>query len=110
MPFKRKKHMKKLKLWLPVLAVTLAGFLVGCSATPTKSVSVSDGIRTSLDQAGLKAVSVTQDRDKGVVTLSGNVAADSDKSNAESIAKSLAGAEARVESAPAAKSAQIQGV
>ncbi|MGD0438375.1 MAG: BON domain-containing protein, partial [Bryobacteraceae bacterium] len=47
----------------------------------------------SLDQAGLKAVSVTQDREKGVVTLSGNVAADADKSNAESIAKSVAGAE-----------------
>ena len=29
--------------------------------------------RTSLDQAGFKDVSVSQDRDKGVVTLSGHV-------------------------------------
>jgi hyperosmotically inducible protein len=47
-------------------------------------------VRKSLDQAGLKAVSVTQDRDKGVVTLSGNVAADADKAQAESIATSIA--------------------
>jgi len=44
-----------------------------------------------LDQAGLKEVSVSQDRDKGVVTLGGKVAADSDKSAAESLAKSIAG-------------------
>jgi osmotically-inducible protein OsmY len=31
-------------------------------------------------------VSVSQDRDKGVVTLGGHVAADGDKSQAESIA------------------------
>jgi hyperosmotically inducible protein len=34
--------------------------------------------------------SVAQDRDKGVVTLSGNVPADGDKAQAESIAKSIA--------------------
>jgi osmotically-inducible protein OsmY len=63
---------------------------VGCSGTPTKSPDVSDSIRKSLDQAGLKDVSVSQDRDKGVVTLGGHVAADADKSQAESIAKSIA--------------------
>jgi hyperosmotically inducible periplasmic protein len=35
-------------------------------------------------------VSVSQDRDKGVVTLGGHVAADADKSKAESLAKSIA--------------------
>ena len=58
-----------------------------------KGADVSDSIRASLDQAGLKDVSASQDRDKGVVTLSGHVAADDDKSQAESIAKSIAGAE-----------------
>jgi osmotically-inducible protein OsmY len=38
-------------------------------------------------------VSVSQDRDKGVVTLGGHVAADGDKSQAESIARSIAGAQ-----------------
>ena len=68
------------------------GTLIGCSAS-TKSADVSGGIRTSLDQANLKDVSVTQDRDKGVVTLGGHVTADADKSQAESIAKSIAGTE-----------------
>jgi hyperosmotically inducible protein len=64
--------------------------MVVCSRISTKSPDVSDNIRKSLDQAGLKAVSVTQDRDKGVVTLSGNVAADADKAQAQSIAASIA--------------------
>jgi hyperosmotically inducible protein len=56
-----------------------------------KSPDVSDNIRRSLDQAGLKKVSIKQDRDKGVVTLGGQVPTDGDKADAESIAKSLAG-------------------
>jgi len=57
---------------------------------PTKSADVSDSIRKSLDQAGFKDVSANQDRDKGVVTLSGHVPADADKSKAESVAQSIA--------------------
>jgi len=85
--------MKTLKPCLPLLTVVLVGALAGCSTAPRKSAAVSDSVRTSLDQAGFKDVSVTQDRDKGVVTLGGHVAADADKSNAESIARSVAGAE-----------------
>jgi osmotically-inducible protein OsmY len=54
---------------------------------------VSGVIRQSLDQAGLKDVSVSEDKDKGVVTLGGHVAADGDKAQAESIAKSNAGSQ-----------------
>jgi len=82
--------MKTLKRCLTMLMLLAVGSLVGCSRTSTKPPDVSDIIRKSLDQAGLKAVSVTQDRDKGVVTLSGNVAADADKAQAESIATSIA--------------------
>ena len=42
-----------------------------------------------MDQAGLHNISVAQDRDQGVVTLTGKVAADEDKAN--SIASSMAG-------------------
>jgi hyperosmotically inducible protein len=84
-------NMKIQKPCWTALAVLLAGTLVGCSATATKSPEVSDNIRKSLDSANLKAVSVSQDRDQGVVTLSGHVAAEGDKSQAESIAKSMAG-------------------
>jgi len=74
-----------------LLTVTLAAAsLIGCAAQSTKSPAVSDAIRTSLDQAGFKDVSVSQDREKGVVTLGGHVASESDKSQAEAIAKPLA--------------------
>ena len=82
--------MKTLKLCLSLLALLVVVTLVGCSGTARQSPDVSDSIRKSLDQAGLKDVSVSQDRDKGVVTLGGHVAADADKSQAESIAKSIA--------------------
>jgi hyperosmotically inducible protein len=85
--------MKKLRLTVAILAVLAVGILAGCSETSTKSPDVSDSIRKSLDQAGFKDVTVGQDRDKGVVTLGGQVASDNDKSQAESLAKSLAGAQ-----------------
>jgi hyperosmotically inducible periplasmic protein len=82
--------MKTNKLLVTLLTLLIAGILAGCSGT-TNSPDVSDSIRKSLDQAGLKDVSVSQDRDKGVVTLSGHVPSDGDKAQAESIAKSIAG-------------------
>jgi hyperosmotically inducible protein len=85
--------MKKLRLSLALLTLLAVGILAGCSGTTAKSPDVSDSIRKSLDQAGFKDVSVTQDRDKGIVTLGGQVANESDKSQAQSLAKSLAGAQ-----------------
>ena len=85
--------MKTIKLFFTVLALLVTGILTGCTMTTTKSPDVSDNIRKSLDQAGFKNVSVTQDRDKGIVTLGGQVASESAKSDAESMAKSLAGAQ-----------------
>jgi osmotically-inducible protein OsmY len=85
--------MKTLKPCLSLLAMLVGGALAGCSTASTTSADVSDSIRTSLDQANLKDVSVNQDRDKGVVTLGGHVAAAGDKSQAESVARSLAGAQ-----------------
>jgi hyperosmotically inducible periplasmic protein len=84
--------MKKLRLSVAVLTLFAAGTVVACSGTAA-SPDVSDSIRRSLDQAGLKDVSVSQDRDKGIVTLGGKVTSDSDKSTAETLAKSLAGAQ-----------------
>jgi hyperosmotically inducible periplasmic protein len=83
--------MKSLKVFrLGFLALLIVGALAGCEKMATQSPDVSDSIRKSLDQAGLKDVSVSQDRDKGVVTLGGHVAADAGKSQAESIAKAIA--------------------
>ena len=85
--------MKSKRLFGVLFAVLAVGTLPGCSDTPTKSPDVADNIRKSLDQAGFKDVSVSQDRDKGVVTLTGNTSSEADKSQAESIAKSIAGAQ-----------------
>ncbi|HEV8416242.1 MAG TPA: BON domain-containing protein [Bryobacteraceae bacterium] len=64
--------------------------LAACSA-PTKAPDVTGTIKDSLKDAGLRDVSVSQDRDKSVVTLFGNVAEESDKVRAAEIAKSVAG-------------------
>jgi osmotically-inducible protein OsmY len=85
--------MKKLRITATMVTLFSAGLMAACSGTAAMSPDVSDRIRTSLDQAGLKAVSVSEDRDKGVVTLGGHVTNDTDKTQAETIAKSLAGAQ-----------------
>ncbi len=84
--------MKIFQATLTGLALLVAVTLAGCSSG-TKSPDVADGIRKSLDAANLKDVSVSQDRDKGVVTLAGHVPVDGDKAQAESIAKSMAGSQ-----------------
>jgi hyperosmotically inducible protein len=83
--------MKKLRLSLAILALLGVGILAGCQKMSTKSPEVAGGIRKSLDQAGLKDVTVSQDRDKGIVTLGGQAGSENDKAQAESIAKALAG-------------------
>jgi hyperosmotically inducible protein len=83
--------MQKLRFLIAILALFAVAILVGCTGPGAKSPDVSDTIRKSLDQVGLKDVSVSQDRNKGIVTLGGQVPRESDKSQAESIAKSLAG-------------------
>jgi hyperosmotically inducible protein len=80
--------MKVRKLIFSVLPLLVAGMLSSCSSD--KSPDVTDNIRKSLDQAGFKDVKVSEDRDKGVVTLTGTVTTDTDKQQAESIAKSTA--------------------
>jgi osmotically-inducible protein OsmY len=82
--------MKTLRLSVAIVSLLAVGILAGCSGT-AKSPEVSDSIRKSLDQAGFKDVSVSQDRTKGVVTLGGKVTSENDKAQAESLAKSLVG-------------------
>lgn len=84
--------MRKIRLYAAMLALLGSGTLAGCSKTAA-SPDVSDGVRKSLDQAALRDVTVSQNRDKGVVTLGGHVVSDSDKMQAEMLAKSLAGAQ-----------------
>jgi len=73
-----------------VSALLVVVGLTACSPAPAKSPDVSDSLRASLDGAGLKDVTVKQDRDKGVVTLGGSVVNDADKARAEAAAKAVA--------------------
>jgi hyperosmotically inducible protein len=86
---KKRRIMRSNLLCGALLTIIAVGSISGCSSAPTKSADVEGPIRQSLDQAGLKDVSVSQDRDKGVVTLTGTTTSEGDKSQAESIARSI---------------------
>jgi osmotically-inducible protein OsmY len=75
--------------WMAGVCLVGALAVAGCNRE-AQSADVADSIERSLDQANLDDVSVDQDREKGVVTLSGSVATDSQKAEAESIAKAAA--------------------
>jgi len=83
--------MKTLEVTVGLLVLVAVGTIAGCSGISAQSPHVSGNIRASLDQTGLTSVSVSQDRDKGVVTLGGHVGNDGDKFRAEAIAKSFSG-------------------
>jgi hyperosmotically inducible periplasmic protein len=91
-PTSKEIKMKSSSL-LRLLAFSAVISLIGCSGTATKSPDVTDNVRKALDQANLHDVKVSQDRDKGVVTLTGQVAAPADKAQAESVTKSIAGSQ-----------------
>lgn len=84
--------MKTIKPYLSILAVGVLAALAACSGF-NRAADVSGDIRRSMEQAGLKDVKVSQDRDKGVVTLGGDVASDDEKVKAESIARSMSGSQ-----------------
>ena len=73
-----------------IMILCFAGSLAACTTSATKSADVAGGIRQSLSDANLKDVSVSQDRDKGIVTLTGHTQSEADKARAESIAKGQA--------------------
>jgi hyperosmotically inducible protein len=74
-----------------LLALSFAAALAACASDPPEAPDVTDSLRQSLDQAGLTDVSIDQDRERGVVTLSGEVAVEADKARAETLAKAVAG-------------------
>lgn len=82
--------MKPLNYFFSLSIIAAMGMLSACSSANTKSPDVSGNIRQSLYAAGLKDVSVSQDRDHGVVTLGGHVAADAQKAQAQTVAESMA--------------------
>ncbi len=65
-----------------------SALVIGCSSS--EAPDVVDNVQEALEARGLDDVSVTQDRSAGVVTLSGNVASESEKTAAAAAAQGAA--------------------
>ena len=76
------------------LTAALAAFLlilaIGCSQHRANTPSEKNVVADALKQAGYDKISVSEDRDKGVITLKGDIATQADKEKAESIARQSA--------------------
>lgn len=74
-----------------VAAAGLAGVMAiaGCNNGP-KYADSKDAVNNALTQNNLGSIHVSQDRDKGVMTLTGTVPADDQKMQAENVAKQAA--------------------
>jgi hyperosmotically inducible periplasmic protein len=74
------------------LLVTLAAvFTIACSQQKANTPDVTNQIQDSLKSSNLENVKVSEDKDKGVITLSGDVKDEQAKAQAEDIAKQNAG-------------------
>ena len=68
-------------------AILFGSLIAGCHHTyPDAKGAVTDSLKAN----NLDKIDVSQDRDKGVMTLKGNVAAESDKQQAENLSKQAA--------------------
>jgi len=74
------------RLLTALIALSLL-FGVACSQQRANTPSVKNQVSKALDNANLKDIKVDEDRDKGVVTLSGEVKTPEDKQRAEEIAR-----------------------
>jgi hyperosmotically inducible protein len=85
------KHIDKYRPFLLGSAAMLAGGLIiaGCQHQPAHADEKA-AVTNSLNSNNLSSLSVSQDRDKGVMTLTGDVSSDDQKSQAENLAKQAA--------------------
>jgi hyperosmotically inducible periplasmic protein len=80
--------MKKL-ITLAIVLLTLA-FAVACSQQKANAPDAKPAVQDALKAAGYNNIDVSQDRDKGVITLTGDVPTDEDKAKAQQIAQGAA--------------------
>jgi hyperosmotically inducible periplasmic protein len=80
--------MKKL-VSLAVVLLTLA-FAVACSQQKANTPDAKPAVQDALKAGGYDNINVDQDRDKGVITLKGDVKTDEDKAKVQQIAEGAA--------------------
>ena len=78
-----------MKVFTSWLALAVLVFGVGCSNQ--NNISYKDGVQKALQQADLKDVTVSEDKDKNTITLGGKLHSDDAKAKAAEVAKSAAG-------------------
>ena len=82
--------MKRISL-AALFALLLAVFATtACNNKNTEHADVKDKVDSAMTQNNLGVVKVSQDRDKGVLTLTGDVISADDKTRAEQVAKQVA--------------------
>jgi hyperosmotically inducible protein len=69
-----------------IVLLTLA-FAVACSQQKANTPDAKPAVENALKNAGYNNINVSEDRDKGVMTLTGDVQSDQDKTKAEQVAK-----------------------
>jgi hyperosmotically inducible protein len=84
-----KQESKNMTKVLAIASLAAGLVFAGCNSTP-KYPDSKDAVNNSLTQNNLGAIHVSQDQSKGVITLTGTVPSDSQKTQAESIAKQAA--------------------
>ena len=71
-----------------IIAVASLLFSFACSQS-NKNPDIKGDVEKALSQVGLSNINVSQDRDKGVIRLSGDVQSDTDKQRAEAVVRSI---------------------
>jgi osmotically-inducible protein OsmY len=79
----------KLKVMTVAVAITLFLAASACSKQPDRTYK--DSVKTALEQADLKDVTVNEDTDKNTITLGGTLHSEDAKQNAADVAKANAG-------------------
>ena len=78
---------------MKVLVITVflsAGLLIGCSQQRANTPPAKDNVEQALQQKNIEHVNVDEDRDKGVITLKGDVASDEQRRQAAEVAQAAA--------------------
>jgi hyperosmotically inducible protein len=81
---------KRMK-WIGMVSVLLLALVATVACSQRQTVSYDDSVKKALEQADLKDVTVTEDRDKNTITLGGKLHSEDAKQQAGQIAQAAAG-------------------
>ena len=78
------------RAWIAILAATLSLLVLAACNKNADHPDVKDAVDSAMTQHGLGVVKVSQDREKGVLTLTGDVESTDQKAQADAVAKQAA--------------------